>query len=377
MSDPISREESWLRGALRAEEATLPVRLRPEDLGRRWGERRRRRTVRRVGLAAAAMVVVAVGLGAMWAMGQRGNPIESQPVVAGPISGPISYTQTPATGPGLSVGRATLTLSQPKSSPGSFAVGCIWSVSGHVVGLSIGKQQVGGESLFVRWKLAAGPKYQIELVEPDQTIFVGLAGNYASQATADGLSGSISFTDLTLNAGDPATAPRRSGTFTWTCERAAKLGQAAPTLGSPTAENGVPTLWIVQNGTPTRRTLTGCPIDLRTVANTVTTSCATANWWEPLRSLNSTLEVAPGDSLAFALDGWTVTSANVVAMPASSAGGPSVNSPLVDLRTVLGNGVVDFSPPGGGDWFVHFTVEAAKDDGSTLDAEYSYPISVP
>ena len=384
MSDPIlDREESWLRDALRAEEDALPVRLQPEDLGRQWADRRRRNVVRRFGLVAAVVVVVvaAVGLSASWSMWPWGRLPEAQPTVAGPssvVAGPVTMTETPATGPGLSAGRATLTLTEPKSAASSFAVGCIWSVSGHVVGMTVGKQEIGGEFVFVRWEPAPGPDYQIELVAADQSSFIGAFDDFASQATADGGSGSITFTNLTLNAGDQSTAPKRSGTFTWACERPASLGSPAPSLPSPTVdEQGVPTLWLLQNGSPVRRALTGCPIDLRTPGHALTTSCAAANWWEPLGSLNSTFEVAAGDRLAFALDGWTFVLADVEAMPVSSAGGPSQDAPLVSLRPVLGNGVVAFSPPGPGDWYVHFTIEAAQDDGSKLQAEYAYPISVP
>jgi hypothetical protein len=49
----------------------------------------------------------------------------------------------------------------------------------------------------------------------------------------------------------------------------------------------------------------------------------------------------------------------------------------MDLKPILGNGAVAFSPPGPGSWYVHFTVEAARDDGSTLQAEYAYPITAP
>lgn len=381
MSDPIlTSEERWLRGALRAEEDSLPVRLGPEDLHRRWLGRRRQGLARRLGLLAAAVAVVAVGLGATWSMWPWGKPLAVQPPIDGPssvVAGPISVTQTPVAGPGLSAGQATLTLTAPKAAPSSFAVGCIWSVSGHVVGMTVGKQVIGGEYLFVHWKPYLGPQYQIELVQPDQTSFIGLGGNYTSQATADGRSGSLSFTDLILNSGDPSTAPRRSGTFTWTCEHAATLGRPAPTLLSPTAdENDVPVLWILQNGAPTRRALTGCPISVTTPSVGFATSCATSDWWKPLESLNSTLEVEPGDSLAFALDGWTVTSAAVEAARTSLPAG-SFENPLVDLHPTLGSGAVSFSPPGTGNWYVHFTIEAARDDGSTLQAEYGYPISVP
>ncbi len=382
MSDPIlTEEERRLRGVLRAEEETLPVRLRPEDLGHRWRERRRRSVVRRVEVLVAVVVVVAVGLGAIWTFGRQGDTptADGSPMIAGPIS----VTETFATGPGFSIGRATLSLSEPKSSPSSFEIGCGWSPHGHVVGLTIGKQVIGGEYLFVRWKLALGPQYQIELVEPDQTSFIGLGGNYVSQAAADGHTGSIVFTNLTLNAGDPSTAPRRSGTFTWTCDQPATLGNPAPSLPSPTVDGqGVPALWILQNGIPVRRAVTGCPIELNAPpGHSVTTSCPTSNWWESLAPLDSVFKVGSGDTLAFALDGWTVTSAIVLALPASAGGpagsGPSVDAPLEDLHPVLGNGAVTFSPPGPGSWYLHLTVEAAMDDGSTLSAEYSYPITVP
>ena len=380
MSDPnFASEERWLRGAIRAEEAALPVRLRPAELGRRWAVRRRWRIVRRLELGAAAVVIAAVGLGAIWSFAHQGQPLVIQPPIAGPVSpavaGPVYATATFATGPGLSVGRATLTLSQPRSASASFDVGCGWSVRGHVVGLSIGKQQIGGDYPFLRWKMAFGPKYQIEIVEPDQSTFTGRAADYASQAAADGRSGSITFTDLTLNTGDPSTAPRRSGTFTWTCQQPATLGAAGTSLPSPVVdEQGVPALWILQNGSPVRRAVTGCPVHLDLPGSALSASCSTADWWASLESMNSTLEVAAGDSLAFALDGWTVTSADVVAMHVAGA---SQASPVVGLHPILGGGTVTFSPPGPGDWYVHFTVEAARDDGSTLQAEYAYPISVP
>jgi len=373
MSDPIlTSEERWLQAALRAEGDTLPLRVEAGDLRRRWSERRRGRIVRRLGLVAAVASVAVVALALTWRPGQQDKPL----LVA--MAGGINGQSQPATGPGLSAGRATISLTQPQSATSSFVIGCGWSVHGHLVGLTIGKQAIGNDYLFVRWKLALGPRYQIELVNPDdQTSFIGTAGNYTSQAAVDGSSGSIVFTDLTLNSGDPSTAPRRSGTFTWTCEQPATLGRTAPSLPSPTVdEKGVPALWILQNGTPVRRALTGCPITLTTPDRSLAASCATSNWWEPLQSLNSTLEVASGDSLAFALDGWTVTSADVVAAHSSSSPG-SFEDPLIDLKPILGNGAVAFSPPGPGNWAVHFTIEAARDDGSRLEAQYAYSITVP
>ena len=373
MSDPIlTSEERWLRSALRAEGETLPVRVEAGSLRRRWGERHRSRSVRRLGLVTTVAAVAVVTLALAWHPWQPDNPL----LVA--MGGGINGQSQPPTGPGLSAGRATISLTQPQSATSSFVIGCGWSVHGHLVGLTIGKQAIGKDYLFVRWKLALGPQYQIELVNPDdQTSFIGTAGNYTSQAAADGYSGSIVFTDLTLNSGDHSTAPRRSGTFTWTCEQPATLGRPAPSLPSPTAdEQGVPALWILENGTPARQALTGCPITLTTPDRSLAASCATSNWWEPLRSLNSAFEVASGDSLAFALDGWTVTSADVVASHSSSTPG-SFENPLMDLKPILGNGAVAFSPPGPGIWYVHFTIEAARDDGSTLEAEYAYPIMVP
>ena len=105
----------------------------------------------------------------------------------------------------------------------------------------------------------------------------------------------------------------------------------------------------------------------------IQTVAYTADWWASLESMDSTLGVAAGDSLASVLDGWTVTSADVVAMRVAGA---SQASPVVGLHPILGGGTVAFSPPGPGDWYVHFTVEAARDDGSRLQAEYAYPISV-
>ena len=377
MSDPFAREEAWLRGALRAEEDALPVRLRSDDLGRLWGERRRRQVVRRLALVAAVVAVAAVGLGASWSLGPWGRSPQAQPPLSSPssmVAGPVTVTETPATGPGLSAGRATLTLDEPKSAPSSFAVGCIWSVSGHMVGMTVGKQDVGGESMFVRWKPMPGPDYRIELVAPDQSAFTGLGIGSAAHAAADGGSGTITFANLTLNSGDPSTAPTRSGTFAWTCEKPARLGSAAPSLPAPVVdEQGFPSLWILHNGNPVRRTLTGCPAEMTTLAGGVESSCATGDWWQPLESLNASLEVSPGDALAFALDGWTVTSAAIVAMPVASAG---PNTPVVGLHATLGNGAVAFAAPGAGDWFARFTIEAARDDGSTLDASYAYPISV-
>jgi hypothetical protein len=292
-------------------------------------------------------------------------------------AGPISVTPSPVTGPGMSPGRATLSLTQPESATSSFDVGCIWSVPGHVVGLAIGKQIIGGDYPFLRWSLAPGPKYEIEFVEPDQTSFIGSVADFSSQAVPDGSTGSITFTNLVLNSGDPATAPRRSGTFTWACEPTTSLGIPAPSLPSPTVdEQGVPTLWILQNGAPVRAALTGCPVELTTPAGSLAESCATSDWWEPLALLKSAVAVSPGASLAFAIDGWTITSAKVVASLSTSLPG-SVDNPLQDLHAVLGNGAVTFSAPATGSWYVHFTLEAATDDGSTLDAEYSDWITVP
>ena len=348
--------------------------------------------VRRLQLVAAVVVVAAVGLGAAWSIAQHVKPLA---VSSAPISGPVNVTPSPATGspwvnglvgvtpspavgPGLSSGRATLTLSQPKSPPSTFTVGCVSSVSGHVVGMTVGKQDIGGEYLFVRWSLAPGPKYQIQLVQPDQTSFSGSAANFASQASADGHSGSITFTNLVLNSGDPSTAPRRSGTFTWACDQASSLGSPAPSLPSPTVdERGIPTLWILQNGKPERQAVTGCPVDMVTPTRELSVDCGLqSNWLEPLQSLDSALEVAPDDSLAFALDGWTVTSADVEAAQSSSPAGTFEN-PLMDLHPVLGNGAVAFSPPGRGSWYVYFEISAVMDDGSSLGGEYAYLITVP
>jgi hypothetical protein len=125
MSDPtLSEEERRLRDALRAEEEILPVRLTPADLERRSGERRRHRLVRRVELVVAAVVVIAVGLGAIWTFEHQGNTLTASEasvapsaMIAGPISGPVSVTETFLTGPGLSLGRASLSLSEPNRRP--------------------------------------------------------------------------------------------------------------------------------------------------------------------------------------------------------------------------------------------------------------------
>jgi hypothetical protein len=344
----------------------------------------------RLALVAAVVVVAVVavvGVGAVWSTTSNdsliGGPIGGihsaaiSPVVAGPVNGPIGVRSTPLTGPGLSSGRATLTLSQPQSAPASFAIGCVWSVRGNVVELMIGKQALGDDYPYIRWRLAPGPEYRIEIVEPDQTKFSGGDSNYTSQTAADGHTGSIAFTDLTLNSGDPSTAPRRSGTFTWACDQTANLGSPAPSLPAPAMdEQGVPALWIIDTGKPVRRALTGCPIDLTTASGHFAASCATSNWWEGLQSLDSTLDVAQGDSLAFALDGWTVTSADVEAVSASSGSPPGVDDPMVVLDPVIASGAVAFSPPPPGSWYVQFTIEAARDDGSWLAAEYAYTITV-
>ena len=87
MSDPnFASEERWLRGAIRAEEAALPVRRRPAELGRRWAVRRRWRIVRRLELGAAAVVIAAVGLGAIWSFAHQGQPLVIQPPMAPPQS---------------------------------------------------------------------------------------------------------------------------------------------------------------------------------------------------------------------------------------------------------------------------------------------------
>jgi hypothetical protein len=388
MSDPtLSQEERRLRDALRAEEESLPVRLVPADLERRSAERRRHRLVRRVELLLAAIVVLVIGVGGIWVLGHRGDAftaseasIAPSPTIAGPISGPVSVVETFPTGPGLSLGRASLSLSDPKSPTASFAIGCTWSVSGHVMGLSIGKQVIGGEDVFVRWKLALGPQYEIELVEPDQTTFIGLGSNYVSQATPDGHNGAIAFTNLTLNSGDPSTAPRRSGIFTWTCDEPATPASSAPPLPSPIFDgNGVPVLWIIQNGTPVDRAFASCPIELNASSGGFGMSCVTNDWWNSPGPADPVFKVGSGDSLGIALAGWTVTSAQVLALPAAAGGpmgtGPTVDDPLQDLHPVLGNGVVTFSTPELGSWYVHFVVEAAMDDGSTLSAEYTYPIT--
>jgi hypothetical protein len=292
----------------------------PEDFDRE-DTRRRARVTRRLQLGAIVLIVALVGLGAAWSIAQRDQaPAASNqrpPAVTAPaIGGPISAVASPETGPGLSDGRATLTLSMPAPATSSFAIGCHWSVRGHVLGLAIGKEPVGSDYPFLRWKLAPGPKYQIEIVEPDQSSFVGGNGDYASQAAADGSSGSITFTNLVLNSGDPSTAPRRSGTFTWTCEQAPSLGVPAPPLPSPAVDaESVPVLWILRNGVPASRALSGCPVELATPKGSLASSCATANWWALPASVKTAFEPAPGDSLSLALDGWTVTSAQVVALP--------------------------------------------------------------
>jgi hypothetical protein len=48
----------------------------------------------------------------------------------------------------------------------------------------------------------------------------------------------------------------------------------------------------------------------------------------------------------------------------------------VGLNPIIGNGAVAFSPPAPGSWYVQFMIEAARDDGSWLAAEYAYPITV-
>lgn len=359
-----------------------------EKLGANENERGRHPLLRRVQVLVAVVGVVAVGaagLGAIWTFGHLGSAPTANESPVGPspmVAGPIFVKETFPTGRGLSVGRATLSLSEPKSPAASFDIGCGWSAHGHVVGLAIGKQVIGGDFVFVRWKIALGPQYEIELVEPDQTSFIGLGGNYASQAAADGHSGTIDFKNLTLNTGDPSSAPRRSGTFTWTCDQPAALGNPAPSLPSPLVDwQGVPVLWILQNGVPVGRELAVCPIELNTLGRGFGTSCATNNWWASLAPLDSGLKVSAADRLAFAIDGWTVTSADVLALPAAAGGptgrGPSFDAPLQSLHPVLGNGAVAFSAPGSGSWYVHFTVEAAMDDGSTLSAAYSYAITVP
>jgi hypothetical protein len=360
----------------------------PEDFDR-GDTRRRARVTRRLQLVAVIAIVTVVGLGAAWSIAQHDQApaasSERPPAVTAPaIAGPISAVASPETGPGLSAGRATLTLSTPPAATSSFAIGCRWSVSGHVLGLAIGKEPVGSDYPFLRWKLIPGPKYQLEIVEPDQSSFVGGNGDYASQAASDGSSGSIAFTKLVLNSGDPSTAARRTGTFTWTCEQAPSLGAPAPPLPSPAVDaESVPVLWILRNGVPASRVLSGCPIELTTPKGSLASSCATANWWALPASVKTAFEPAPGDSLSFALDRWTVTSAQVVALPAAAEGpggsGPSIDHPLVDLPTVLGNGAVAFSQLelGAGTWYVQFNIEASMDDGSSLTAEYSYPITIP
>jgi hypothetical protein len=50
------------------------------------------------------------------------------------------------------------------------------------------------------------------------------------------------------------------------------------------------------------------------------------------------------------------------------------------LNPVIGSGAVAFSPPlsypAPDCWYVQFTIEAARDDGSRLAAEYAYTITV-
>ena len=119
-------------------------------------------------------------------------------------------------------------------------------------------------------------------------ILIGLGGNYASEAATDGQTGTITFTNLTLNSGDASTAPRRSGVFTWTCDRPATFGNAAPPLPSPIVdEHGVPVLWIIQNGAPVRWAFASCPIELNAPGGGFGTSCVTNNWWNSLAPADS------------------------------------------------------------------------------------------
>ena len=183
------------------------MRLRPEDLGRRLGGRRRKRMVRRLQLVAAVVVVAAVGLGAAWSIAQHVKPLA---VSSAPISGPVNVTPSPATGspwvnglvgvtpspavgPGLSSGRATR--------PWSAQVATL-DVHGRLRlerfrpcrrdDLWASRTSAGSACPYVGAS-APGPMYQIQLVQPDQTSFSGSAANLASQASADRHSGSIAF----------------------------------------------------------------------------------------------------------------------------------------------------------------------------------------
>ena len=67
-------------------------------------------------------------------------------------------------------------------------------------------------------------------------------------------------------------------------------------------------------------------------------------------------------------------------MLASSGSPLGVDNPLAVLNSVIGSGAVAFSPPlsypAPDCWYVQFTIEAARDDGSRLAAEYAYTITV-
>lgn len=385
--DPM--DERSIREALRAEVETLPVWLAPGDLNDRWAKRRQRRSVRMVQFVTLAVVVAVVALGATWSIIPHGStaadltaPPAGPAVVGPPHAGGVSVQPSFPAGPGLSTGRASLTLSEPQNVGVSFQIGCTWSATGHVVGLAIGKQQIGSDMPYVRWQTLPGLRYEIELVEADQSSYVGGPESYTSQAAVDGHSGTITFTNLMLNSGASTPAPGfgrapRSGSFTWDCDSATALGTAGPSLPAPVVDDqGIPVLWIIRNGQPERRAFTGCPITLDSPAGSVASSCATSDWWQTAQLLGPALTTNSGDRLAFALGGWTVTRSEVWAVKSSSPGG-TVANPAESLDPVLGSGAVAFSAPGTGSWFVHFIIEASEDDGSSLRAEYAFTITVP
>jgi hypothetical protein len=367
------RAERSLRDALQAEVETVPVLLQPSELETRWAGRRRAGSVRRMQFVAIGVIAAVVALGATWSIIPHGSAAAD---LTAPPAGPVrAAPRVFPTGPGLSTGRASLTLSEPHKIGSSFQIGCTWSLSGHVLGLAIGKQQIGNDMPYVRWQTIPGPRYQVELVEADQSTYVGSPESYKSQATADGHSGTITFTKLMLNSA--ASTPPRSGSFTWDCDNATALGVAGPSLPAPVVDDqGIPVLWILRNGQPERRAFTGCPTTLDSPAGSVASSCATSDWWQSPQLLDPALKTNFGDRLAFALGGWTVTRSEVWAVKSSSPGG-TVANPEESLDPVLGNGAVAFSAPGTGSWFVHFIVEASKDDGSSLRAECASLITVP
>ncbi len=369
--------ERRLTRALQAEAGELTVRLDATDLETRWAARRGGATrFRNVFAACAVLAIVAVGFG--W-YGRFGNRVLNGS--AGPIGG-SSSSSMPA---GLSTGQATLALTVPAKSSIDFDVKCVWSAGRRVVAISSGKQQIAGEEDTVLWQYRPGPRYEVQLQRDDGTVFgftpSDPGSNYSSHVDADGRSGTITFKDLVLWSGDSATAPTRSGTFTWQC-RAPLIAASPASVPSGHADSlDVPQLWVIGQGAPAFQTETGCPVTVEGHGTTAAGSCAYASWWESLKVSAYRYSLPAGSTFSLALDRWTITHASVRAIRATDAealpvGAAPPDAMVVVLGDQLGPSVAIRAPQETGVWYVVFDLEAAQDGGAFLSGRYEVAIEV-